>query len=154
PWKAHHAVDAGLRLQPRRARRAGAAPALPRDQGHDGDAGLVPRAVPGRSREGTRARAPRGAALGLREVLRRHGPDLPTPARLPRRRGAGRDRAVGREDGRRPAPARLAPRGGGAVRQEADRLVRDAVEEEPDALRARVLARAPRARAARLARAH
>lgn len=94
-----------------------------------------------RPHSGRGARPPRHRAVRLQARLPRHRPDLlaqdrhrcPRPARFVR---CDRPQDCDRH------PAARQPEGGrGAVREGPDRLVRDGVQAEPDAFRARLLAR-------------
>ena len=131
--QARHALDAGLRH-----RRRGALPpdrdhAAPRLQGHHRHAGVVPRTLPRRPRQGARARPPGRRAARLPAHLAGDRADLHPEDRQRGARRAERRGAVGRQDGQRPPPPAARGRAARAVRGGADRLQRHGLQAEPDA---------------------
>ena len=126
----------GPRARPPRARPARRRAALPRLQGGDGHAGVVRRALRRRRRQGRAPRPPRRPEGGLHGPPSHLRPDVHAQTGRARPVRARRPRRVCLEvRQRRPAPP--APQGGrGAVRQEAGRLVGDALQAQPDEGRA------------------
>ncbi len=112
-------------------------------KGATGHPGLLRRALRRRRRQGREPRQARRGEGGLPGPPPDLGPDVHAQAGRARPLGALGPRGV-RLEVRERHPAAAAPQGGrGAVREEAGRLVRDAVQAQPDEVRAdeRALAR-------------